>query len=107
MSHSYELIEELLALLKSLPAEQGAMTPGELEGYVTGLIVCPETIPLSEWLPEVWGGEDTAAFGGAWKTEVASRVVADHYNRISKSLLYGPEQYVPLYEVGDDSGEPL
>ena len=43
MSHSYEQIEELLALLKSLQAEHGAMTPGELEGYVTALIVCPET----------------------------------------------------------------
>ena len=107
MSHSYEQIEELLALLKSLPAEQGAMAPGELEGYVTGLIVCPETIPLFEWLPPVWGGEGAVPFGGLWKGEVASRIVADHYNRISESLLCGPEQYVPLYEVDDDSGEPL
>ena len=107
MSHSYAQIEELLTLLNRLPAEQGAMTPGELEGYVTGLIVCPETIPLSEWLPVVWGGEDTVAFGGAWKTEVASRIVADHYNRISGSLLYGSGQYVPFYEVDDGSDEPL
>ena len=107
MSHSYEQIEELLALLKSLPAEQGAMTPGELEGYAAGVIVCPETIPLFEWQPPVWGGEGAVPFGGLWKVEVASRIVADHYNRISESLFYGSEQYVPLYEVDDDSGEPL
>ena len=107
MSHSYEQIEELLALLKSLQAEHGAMTPGELEGYVTALIVCPETIPLFEWLPAVWGDEGAAPFGGLWKVEVASRIVADHYNRISESLLCGSEQYVPLYEVDDDSDEPL
>ena len=82
------------------------MTPGELEGYVTALIVCPETIPLFEWLPPVWGDEGAAPFGGLWKAEVASRIVANHYNRISKSLLYDSEQYVPLYEVDDDS-EPF
>ena len=44
---------------------------------------------------------------GPVEGEVASRIVADHYNRISESLLCGPEQYVPLYEVDDDGGEPL
>ena len=107
MSHSYEQIEELLALLKSLQAEHGAMTPGELEGYVTALIVCPETIPLFEWLPPVWGDEGATPFGGLWKAEVASRIVANHYNRISESLFCDSEQYVPLYEVDDDSDEPL
>ena len=62
MSHSYEQIEELLDLLKSLQAEHGAMTLGELEGFVTALIVCPETIPLFEWLPPVWGDEGAAPF---------------------------------------------
>ena len=107
MSHSYEQIEELLDLLKSLQAEHGAMTLGELEGFVTALIVCPETIPLFEWLPPVWGDEGAAPFGGLWKAEVASQIVANHYNRISESLFYDSEQYVPLFEVDDDSDEPL
>ena len=107
MSHSYEQVEELLALLKSLQAEHGAMTLGELEGFVTALIVCPETIPLFEWLPPVWGDEGAAPFGGLWKAKVASRLVANHCNRISESLFYDSEQYVPLYEADDDSGEPL
>ena len=62
------------------------------------LSVCPETIPLFEWLPPVWGDEGAAPFGGLWKAEVASRIVANHYNRISESLFYDSEQYVPLYE---------
>ena len=70
-------------------------------------IVCPETIPLFEWLPPVWGDEGAAPFGGLWKAEVASRIVANHYNRISESLFCDSEQYVPLYEVDDDSDEPL
>ena len=44
---------------------------------------------------------------GLWKAEVASRIVANHYNRISESLFCDSEQYVPLYEVDDDSDEPL
>ena len=105
MSHSYEQIEELLALLKSLPGRTRCDDAWELEGICAGVIVCPRDHPLCEWQPPVWGGEGAAPFGGLWKAEVASRIVANHYNRISESLLCGPEQYVPLYEVDDDSGE--
>ena len=33
------------------------MTIAELDGYVAALIVCPEVVLPSEWLPGVWGGE--------------------------------------------------
>ena len=36
----------------------------ELDGFIAGLLVCPELIKPSEWLSVVWGseGEDDPAF---------------------------------------------
>ena len=33
------------------------MTVGEMDGFVTGLLVCAQIVPPSEWLPVVWGPE--------------------------------------------------
>lgn len=48
-------LDRLQAFLVSLG--EGAMLLEELDGYLAGIIVCPEMIPPSEWLPRVWGEE--------------------------------------------------
>ncbi len=53
-------LERLDDLLRGLPAEE-VMTLEELDGYVAALIVCPEIIPPSEWLPGIWGSEGVFA----------------------------------------------
>ena len=49
--------DRLQDVLNAIPAERDGMTTAELDGYVAALIVCPEMILPSEWLPGVWGGE--------------------------------------------------
>ncbi len=46
-----QLRNELLGLEDSMLLE-------ELDGFAAGLVVCPETILPSEWLPIVWGLSD-------------------------------------------------
>ena len=46
-----QLEYELLAL------GDDAMLLEELDGFIAGLLVCPELIKPSEWLPVVWGSE--------------------------------------------------
>ncbi len=49
-SRRFERLErELLGL------GEEAMLLEELDGFVAGLIVCPDLIKPSEWLPFVWG----------------------------------------------------
>src|ERR1700734_2095411 len=62
-----QLEYELLAL------GDDAMLLEELDGFIAGLLVCPELIKPSEWLPVVWGseGEDDPAFDSL-----------DHLNRV-------------------------
>ena len=49
--------DRLQDVLNAIPAERDGMTIAELDGYVAALIVCPEMILPSEWLPGVWGEE--------------------------------------------------
>ena len=57
MSDTDAELDRLHDLLNAIPAERDGMTIAELDGYVAALIVCPEMVLPSEWLPGVWGGE--------------------------------------------------
>ena len=106
MLHSFEQIEELLGLFGAVPAGRPWMSVGQVDGYVAAVAVCPEAIATSEWLPAVWGGAGAAAFGGARRESEVCAVIS-HYQRVARSLYLSPEDYTPLYEVGDDRTEPL
>ncbi len=58
------------------------MTIAELDGYVAALIVCPEMVLPSEWLPGVWGGEHE--FADVAEAEATIVAVMGHYNRIAR-----------------------
>ena len=83
------------------------MSIGQLEGYVAGVLVCPETIPQAEWLPVVWGGDGVSAFGSDWEAGVAARTILDHYDRVSRIVDSAPEEYVTIYKTDENSGEML
>jgi len=46
---------ELDDFLLSEAAGEDAMLLAELDGFLAGVIVCPDMIMPSEWLPAVWG----------------------------------------------------
>ena len=98
-------LDRLHDLLSAIPAERDGMTIAELDGYVAARIVCPEMIPPSEWLPEVWGGEHE--FVDVAEAEATTAAVMEHYNRIAKELVERPEEYAPVLEIDPNSGETL
>ena len=99
-----EELERLDDLLCGLPAAE-AMTLEELDGYVGALIVCPEIIPPSEWLPGVWGGE--GVFANADEANEIIGAVMGHYNRVAQVLADDPESYVPLLDIDPHCDEVL
>ena len=52
-----KLLEKKLA---SLPPDSEAMLVSELDGFLAGILVCPDLMMPSEWLPLVWGDEEDA-----------------------------------------------
>ena len=99
-----EELDRLDDLLCGLPVAD-AMTLEELDGYVAAVIVCPEIIPPSEWLPGVWGGE--GVFANADEANEIIGAVTGHYNRVAQVLADDPESYVPLLDIDPHCDEVL
>ena len=92
-------------LLDTIPSDWKGMNVVELDGYVAGLIVCPDTVPPAEWLPGVWGSN--VGFEDAEGTEPTIAAVMAHYDRIARKLAERPEDYAPVLGVDADGGEEL
>ena len=103
MSDNDPELDRLQDLLATIPPEWKGMNVVELDGYVAALIVCPHTIPPSEWLPGVWGSD--IGFEDLDGTEEAIAAVMEHYSRIERGLAENPEDYAPLLGMDTDSGE--
>ncbi len=64
-------------------APEDSMGLSHLDGFLTGIVIGPELIPPSEWLPALWGGVDPE-----FQTEVEMRTVLGtimgRYNEIAE-----------------------
>ncbi len=66
-----------------------AMTLEEMDGFFCALICCPEPVPLSEYLPHIWGGEldQGCGFKTIEEVEYIMNLLARHWNTIAETLL--------------------
>ena len=96
-----QLDDELLAL------GMDAMLIEEFDGFVAGLLVCPEMIPPSEWLPLIWGtdGDAAPAFDDIDHANRVLRLIMEHYNLVASILMRDPGAYAPLLPVDDRNGD--
>jgi len=104
MDQSDQDLDRLNALLHALPAENMPMTLSELDGYIVGILACPETIPPSEWLPQVWGETRQAGFPDQQSAEETVGAVMAHYNSVVAAIT-GSLWVEPIYEVDPNSDE--
>jgi uncharacterized protein len=100
MPHQDRQLAELDRLLGALPFRGEAMDLFELDGFVAALLVCPETIMPSEWLPIVWGDEDQPSFESLDQAQATINAVMAHYNRVAKGLARDPPEYAAI--LGND-----
>lgn len=76
-----------------------AMLLSELDGFLAGLIVCPDLIMPGEWLPVVWG-EDGPVFESERQAQTIVDLIMGHYNDIIRTLDQGG--YSPVYDMDND-----
>ena len=98
-----ELSQALLAL------HDDAMLIEELDGFLAGLLVCPDMVAPSVWLPMVWSSEggDEPAFADLNHLNKVMGLVMEHYNKIASTLFDKPEDYAPLFAVDRRNGDVL
>ena len=102
--HIKQLDEELLAL------GDEAMLIEELDGFIAGLLVCPELIVPGDWLPLVWRDDSADQQPVFEDLDHANRVlglVMEHYNDVARTLMDNPDRYSPLFAIDKRNADVL
>ena len=74
-----------LGFLLTPAAPKTAMSPMELDGYLTGILVSPDLLLPSLWLDGIWG-EDEPVFDDQEQLQAVISAVMDRYNSIIAAL---------------------
>ena len=79
----------------------------ELDGFLTGVLLCPDLIMPSEWLKIVWGSDDSgvAPFEDPLDVQWFADAVMARYNEIARDLSRGKPQ--PIFDIDERNGDVL
>jgi uncharacterized protein len=105
----------LSRLLKQLEEEwlalgEETMLIEELDGFIAGLLVCPDLIKPGEWLPVVWNRDSDdlqPAFDNLDQVNRVLGLIMEHYNGVARTLMKRPDCYSPLFAVDTRNGDIL
>jgi uncharacterized protein len=92
-------LRQLNDFLLSEVVGDNTMLLSELDGFLAGLIVCPEMIMPSEWMAVVWGDE-APVFDSVEQAQAISDLILGHYNDIIRQL--DQSRYSPIYDTDID-----
>lgn len=90
----------------ALPEENGPMLLSEFDGFCAGLLVCPEMIPPSEWLKQVWGPDGPPEFDTMEHMQAVLDLIMAHYNRVA-AMLMPPAYFGPVIDEVPETGEVM
>lgn len=95
-------LEVLDQFLMSDHAPDNGMGLSDLDGFLTGILVGPELVLPSEWLPFVWGGEEPR-FENEDEARTVLAALMGHYNAIAQALDSGePNDLAPVYWIHEE-----
>lgn len=94
---SDQKIEQLESFLDSLPR---AMNFEHLDGFFCALICGPEPVPMSEFLPPIFGGQ-MPHFNSKEQSDEILSILAEHWKHIVSKLSEGTPYYPFLYSDQD------
>jgi len=89
-------LEELAQYLDSDQSPEDCLGLSDLDGFLTGIVVGPELIIPSEWLPVVWGNEEPEFESHAQAESIVSLVMG-RYNEIAAGFNSDPERFEPIF----------
>lgn len=100
--------DELDQFLLSKAVGDDGMTMDALHGYLTAIAIGPDIIPLSEWLPNVWGLDGAQPkFESEKQKEQIINLIARFMNEIVLTFEVAPKEFEPLFCVYDLNGQEI
>lgn len=100
-------IEQLDEFLAAPDIEDTSMDAATLEGFVAALVLGPNPLPPSQWLPRVWDmGDDGAnpAFANAAEAARVTELILRFHNSVAERVLDDPAAFEPLFRRGEQWG---
>jgi uncharacterized protein len=76
----------------------------ELEGFLTAIVIGPNAIPPTVWLPKVWGGTEPK-FKDLAETNRFVALVMSYHNEIVGDFEHSPQTFEPTFYESDVDGE--
>lgn len=95
-----------LQKLDAVPEPSDAMMLSQLDGYLAGILVCPELIMPGEWLPPIWNPDEAAdpVFEDEKQLSSTVNLIMRHYNTIGRGMGRSGDHYEPIYDVQSETG---
>jgi uncharacterized protein len=92
--------------LGALPLDE-PMLLTELDGFLTGVLLCPDPIPPGEWLVGVWGSDEGGipAFDDPIDVRWFVDAITARYGEIARDLGRGKPR--PIFDVDERNGDVL
>ena len=98
-------IERLSDLLDQRAVPFKGFNLEALDGYLSALVVAPETVPAEEWQPAVWG--TPPRWADAAEREQVEALLQGHWNMASQRVRHGdddlPEHLAPLLWLPEEA----
>ncbi len=93
-------------ILGDLPVEDPLLLT-ELDGYLTGVVLCPEPVVQAAWMPPIWGGAygEGAPFEDPIDVRQFAEMVAARHDEIARDLGRGKLQ--PIFDIDERNGDVL
>jgi uncharacterized protein len=89
-------LEELARYLDSDLSPDDCMGLSDLDGFLTAIVIGPEIIMPSEWVPTIWGDEEPE-FQSTAHAETIIGLIMGRYNEIATGFSADPEKFEPIF----------
>ena len=102
-------LKKLDKRLTALADEHEVMLLSELDGFLAGIVVCPDLVMPSEWLSLIWGADGEEAepvFDSMEDVEETVGLIMKHYNAVANDLHRG-HGYGPIFDVDRRNNEVM
>jgi uncharacterized protein len=87
------------------------MTVDELDGFLAGVLICPDMIPPSRWMPYIWSETgatgDAPVFEDIKEAERVTGLILEHYNSAAASLMPDSGPYEPVFSIDTRNDDVL